>query len=94
MHEPIRFESTVLFWDPDKGAGLAVAEVPPEHHAALGGLKQQKVRGHIGEAAFESNLVPAGGGRLALSVSKTMMKAARAAVGERVTIEITGVGRV
>jgi Domain of unknown function (DUF1905) len=37
--------------------------------------------------------MPAGGGRLALSVSRAMMKAAGAAVGDVVDVEITGVGR-
>jgi antitoxin component of MazEF toxin-antitoxin module len=37
--------------------------------------------------------MPAGGGRLALSVSKAMMSAAGASIGDDVEVEITGVGR-
>jgi hypothetical protein len=37
--------------------------------------------------------MPAGGGRLALSVSKAMMAAAGVAVGDDVEVEITAVGR-
>ncbi len=91
--ESIRFEATIRYWNPAVGGGLAVADVPAEHVPAIGGLKQQKVRGTIGGAAFASSLMPAGGGRLALSVSKAMMAAARVKVGDGVTIEISAVGR-
>jgi hypothetical protein len=37
--------------------------------------------------------MPAGGGRLALSVSKAMMSGAGVAVGDEAEFEITGVGR-
>jgi hypothetical protein len=37
--------------------------------------------------------MPAGGGKLALSVSKAMMKAANIAVGDTTEIEIHAVGR-
>ena len=37
--------------------------------------------------------MPAGGGRLALSVSKAMMKDAGVGIGDDVDVEITGVGR-
>jgi hypothetical protein len=60
---------------------------------AFGGLKQQRVRGTIGGAAFSSNVMPAGGGRLALSVSKAMMTAAGVGVGDEAEVEIAAVGR-
>ncbi len=60
--EPIRFEATIRWWDPEKAAGLAVCEVPAEHVAALGGLRQQRVRGRIGGEEFGSSVMPAGGG--------------------------------
>lgn len=90
---PIRFAGTIRHWNPEKQSGLAVVDVPPEHVTALGGLRQQRVRGMIGGADFISNVMPAGGGRLALSVSKAMMGAAGAGIGDSVDIEITGVGR-
>jgi uncharacterized protein DUF1905 len=91
--EPIRFAAPIRYWSPEKASGLAVADIPPEHVATLGGLKQQKARGSIGGAAFASHVMPAGGGRLALSVSKAMMKAAGVGVGDRGEFEITAVGR-
>jgi hypothetical protein len=91
--DPIRFRAAIHYWNPEKASGLAVADVPAEHVPHLGGLRQQRVRGAIGGADFTSNVMPAGGGRLALSVSKTMMSAAGATVGDEVDVEIIGVGR-
>ena len=91
--EPIRFAAPIRHWNPDKASGLAVCDIPAEHVAALGGLKQQRVRGLIGGAEFASNVMPAGGGRLALSVSKAMMRAAGVHVGDEAEVEIRGVGR-
>ena len=49
--------------------------------------------GTIGGADFVSNVMPAGGGRLVLSVSKAMMGAARVGIDEPADVAITGVGR-
>jgi hypothetical protein len=91
--DSIRFTGTIRYWDPAKGSGLAVVDIPPVHVAALGGLKQQKVRGTVQASEFASNVMPAGAGRLALSVSKAMMAAADLTVGEQAEVEITAVGR-
>jgi hypothetical protein len=91
--EPIRFTGLIRYWNPDKASGLAVTDLPTEHVALLGGLKQQRVHGRIAGAEFASNVMPAGGGKLALSVSKAMMKAANIAVGDTAEIEIDAVGR-
>jgi uncharacterized protein DUF1905 len=91
--KPIRFTGQIRHWNPEKQSGLAVVDVPPEGIATLGGLKQQRVRGTIGGADFLSNVMPAGGGRLALSVSKAMLGAANVGIGESVDVAITGVGR-
>jgi hypothetical protein len=90
--DPIRFIGHIRYWNLEKASGLAVSDVPAEHVAALGGLKQQRVRGIIGGADFASNVMPAGGGRLALSVSQAMMNAAGVGVGDRTEIEIHTVG--
>jgi hypothetical protein len=87
-----RFSSTIRYWNPDKGSGLAVVDIPAEHVAAIGGLKQQRVHGTIRSAAFTSNVMPAGGGRLALSVSKAMMQAADVAVGDTAEFAILRIG--
>jgi Domain of unknown function (DUF1905) len=91
--QPIRFSGEIRYWSPERQSGLAVVDVPAEQVEALGGLKQQRVRGTIARARFTSSVMPAGGGRLALSVSKAMLQAAGVAVGEVADFEITSVGR-
>lgn len=91
--KPIRFTGQIRHWDPEKQSGLAVMDVPTSDIATLGGLKQQRVRGTIGGAEFVSNVMPAGGGRLALSVSKAMMAGAGVGIGASADVAITGVGR-
>ena len=90
--EPQRFSGRIRYWNPEKASGLAVVDIPPEHVPAIGGLKQVRVRGTIGSTDFTSNVMPAGGGRLALSVSKAMMTAADVAVGDEADVTITHVG--
>jgi hypothetical protein len=87
-----RFNGTIRYWNPDKDSGLAVVDIPTEHVEAIGGLKQQRVRGTIGTAEFTSSVMPAGGGRLALSVSKAMMQAAGIAVGDTAEFAIFRIG--
>jgi hypothetical protein len=70
-----------------------VADVPTELVAAFGGLRQQRVRGSVGGVAFASNVMPAGGGRLAVSMSKAILSAARIGIGDQVDVVITAVGR-
>jgi len=90
--QPIRFRAPIRHWNPEKASGLAVADIPPDRVARLGGLKQQRVSGTIAGAEFASNVMPAGGGRLALTVSKAMMSAAGVTIGDEVDVDITGVG--
>jgi Domain of unknown function (DUF1905) len=88
--DPIRFTGSIRHWDPAKASGLAVVDIPAEHVPTIGGLKQQRARGSIGGAEFTSNVMPAGNGRLALSVSKAMMAAAHLAIGDDAHVEISG----
>ena len=89
----LQFSGVIRYWRPEKQAGLAVVDVPAESVAPLGGLKQQRVRGTINGAGFASSTMPAGGGRLCLSVSKQMMSDAGLGVGDRADIEISSIGR-
>jgi hypothetical protein len=84
----MKFQATIRYWRPERESGLAVADIPNEHIAALGGLKQMRVRGTINGAEYVSNVMPAGSGRLSLSVSQKMMKAAGVAVGDKAEFEI------
>jgi hypothetical protein len=91
--EPQPFTGEIRYWKPEQRSGLAVVDVPATVAATLGGLKQQRVRGTMGSIDFTSSVMPAGSGRLALSVSKAMMTAAGVTVGDSIQISITGVGR-
>ncbi len=91
--EPIRFPGMIRYWDLVRASGLAVVDVPAEHLPALGGLKQQRVRGTLGGVEFTSNVMPAGSGRLALSVSKAMISVSGHNVGDIADVEISSVGR-
>jgi len=91
--ETIRFSGQIRYWDPEKSSGLSVVDVPAERIQAFGGLKQQRVRGTLGGAEFASSVMPAGGGRLALSVSKAMLSAAGLGIGDTAEVEVTTVGR-
>jgi Domain of unknown function (DUF1905) len=82
------FRATIRYWRPEKASGLAVADIPSEHIAALGGLKQQRVRGTINGAEYVSNVMPGGSGRLTLSVSQKMMSTAGVSVGDTADFEI------
>ena len=84
----MRFQATIRYWRPERESGLAVADIPSEHIAPLGGLKQMRVRGTINGAEYASNVMPAGSGRLALSVSQKMMRAAGLGVGDEAEFEI------
>jgi uncharacterized protein DUF1905 len=84
----MKFKAVVRFWRPEQKGGLAVADIPSEHIAPLGGLKQMRVQGTINGAEYQSNVMPAGSGRLALSVSQKMMKAAGVGVGETAEFEV------
>jgi hypothetical protein len=83
-----RFRGTVRYFRPEKASGLAVIDIPVEVAAGLGGLKQMKVVGTLNGTEFASNTMAAGGGVLALSVSKALLKAAGVAVGDETTVEI------
>ena len=84
----MKFQARIRYWRPERQSGLAVADIPSEHVARLGGLKQMRVRGTINGAEYVSNVMPAGSGRLAVSVSQKIMGAAGVSVGQAAEFEI------
>lgn len=88
MPERARFRGVIRFFRPERAAGLAVVDVPGDVTAVLGGLKQLRVRGMLNGTEFTSNTMPAGGGVLALSVSRKLLDAAGLHVGDEAEIEI------
>lgn len=83
-----QFRGTIRFFRPERATGLAVVDVPSNVTAILGGLKQFRVRGVLNGVEFSSNTMPAGGGVLALSVSRKLLDAAGLSVGDEAEIEI------
>jgi hypothetical protein len=82
------FRGTIRFFRPERASGLAVVDIPSDVTAILGGLKQMRVRGVLNGVEFSSNTMPAGGGVLALSMSRKLLDAAGLSVGDEAEIEI------
>lgn len=80
------FSAVIRRWKPGATSGLAVIDLPADRADALGGLKQLRVRGTLNGHEFTSNTMPAGGGVLAMSVSKQIMKASGVEVGDTVEV--------
>lgn len=93
MPDRMTFQGTIRYFRPERAAGLAVVDVPGDVTAALGGLKQMRVRGALNGTEFASNTMPAGGGVLALSVSRKLLDAAGLRVGDRAEVAIDRIER-
>ena len=63
-------------------------DIPKNAATELGGLKQMRVRGMINGFDFTSNTMPAGGGVLALSLSKKLLDSAALKVGQKADVEL------
>ena len=84
----MRFSGKVRFFRPEAKSGLAVMDIPKDVAAHLGGLKQMRVRGTINGVDFTSNTMPAGGGVLALSLSRKLLDTAGLQVGHKADVEV------
>jgi hypothetical protein len=74
--------STIRRFRPGKASGLTVPDVPPDVTAALGVLRQLRVHAIVNGKEFASTTMPAGGGKLALSLSKAILKECGLTVGD------------
>jgi hypothetical protein len=83
-----RFRGKVRHFRPELKSGLAVVDIPKAVAAELGGLKQMRVRGKLNGVDFNSNTMPAGGGVLALSVSRKLLDAGGLKVGDETDVEV------
>lgn len=86
MATTIEFSENVRYWDPSKGGGLAVVDVPDDCVQQLGGRKQRRVTGTINGAGFSGSTMLVAGGGFCVGVSKAALKAAGAAVGDEVRL--------
>jgi hypothetical protein len=83
------FRGTVRYFRPEQGSGLAVVDVPAEVMAYLGGLKQLRVKANINGKEFTSNTMPAGGGRLALSLNKQILSTCDLSIGDDADFQLS-----
>jgi hypothetical protein len=83
-----RFRGSIRYFRPELQAGLAVVDIPKTVATGLGGLKQMRVRGKLNGLDFNSNTMPAGGGVLALSLSRKILIEAGVKVGDKVDVEL------
>jgi hypothetical protein len=83
-----RFRGEVRFFRPELKSGLAVVDIPKTAATELGGLKQMRVRGKLNGMDFTSNTMPAGGGVLALSLSRKLVTDAGVKVGDQIEVEL------
>ena len=88
MSEAPTFRAAVRFFRREQASGLAVIDLPPEVTAELGGLKQQRVRATVNGRECTSNTMPAGGGKLALSLNRQILKDAGLDVGDEATFSV------
>ena len=82
------FRATIRYFRPERGSGLAVADIPKDVTAKLGGLKQMRVKGKLNGVSFNSNTMPAGGGVLAVSLSQKLLGSAELKVGDSAKFEL------
>ena len=88
MSERVQFRGVVEPFRAGATGGLLVVAIPADAAAKLGGLKQMRVRGTVNGAEVASNTMPRGGGVLALSLSRAILKAAGATAGDEVEVEL------
>jgi Domain of unknown function (DUF1905) len=84
----IHFRGRIRYWDPAKGGGLAVVDVPADLVEPLGGRKQYRVVGTLGAAPFGGSGMLVAGGGYCVGVSRAALKAAGAGIGDEVDVEI------
>ena len=83
-----RFRGKIRYFRPESNSGLAVVDIPKTIATTPGGLKQMRVRGKLNGMEFSSNTMPAGGGVLALSLSKQLLSTAGVKVGDQIEVEL------
>jgi hypothetical protein len=88
MNDRRPFRAAVRYFRPEQASGLTVVDVPPELTTQLGGLKQLRVRAIVNGREFTSNTMPAGGGVLALSLNKHILKECGLSVGDVAQFEV------
>ena len=82
------FHGRIRRWQEDKPGGLAVIDIPIELVAGLGGRRQMRVAGLLNGQAFTGSTMLVAGGGFCVGVSAAALKAAGAAVGDEVDVQL------
>jgi antitoxin component of MazEF toxin-antitoxin module len=85
----VAFSGRVRRWREDKPGGLAVVDIPAALVADLGGRRQMRVTGNLNGTSFTGSTMLVSGGSLCVGVSKAVLTAANAVVGDEVQLSIT-----
>jgi hypothetical protein len=91
MPKSFRFTMPIRYWDEEKAAGLAVADIPAKFVEALGGRRQMRVSGTLNGKPFTGATMLVRGGGFCVGITKSAMQAAGVAVGDEVTIALKSV---
>ena len=91
MPNSVRFTSRIRYWDEEKEAGLAVADIPAKFVNALGGRRQMRVSGTLNDRPFTGATMLVQGGGFCVGVTKAAMRAAAVAVGDKITLALEAV---
>ncbi len=87
-NEAVTFRARVRYWDPAKGGGLAVVDVPDDLVERLGGRRQYRVTGTLAGAPFSGSGMLVAGGGYCVGVSKAALSAAKASIGDEVAVTV------
>jgi hypothetical protein len=88
MPNSVRFTSRIRYWDEEKHAGLAVADIPAKFVDSLGGRRQMRLSGTLNGKPFTGATMLVAGGGFCVGVTKDAMRAAALAVGDKVTLAL------
>jgi hypothetical protein len=93
MAAAITFSSRIRYWDPTKGSGLAVADIPARMVDKLGGRRQMRVTGSLNRKSFTGSTMLVAGGGFCVGVSQSAMRDAGVAVGDVAKFSIAPASR-
>ena len=88
----VQFRGRVRKWREDKPGGLTVVDVPADLVGELGGRRQMRVTGTLDGAPFTGSTMLVAGGGFCVGVSRAMLQAAGADLGDEVELSIAPAG--
>jgi Domain of unknown function (DUF1905) len=88
MPKSIRFKSRIRYWDENKQAGLAVADIPAKLVDGLGGRRQMRLSGTLNDKPFTGATMLVRDGGFCIGVTKAALAAAGVAVGETAAVSL------